>query len=207
MSQASRKLFVVESVVHVWRPYAYPFSMRAIAITLAMAFSLSGCEDASHTDIKQWMAETAGNMKAGVPPLPELKAFPAVSYDGSSQSDPFSAARIEPERKNSGANKPDLDRPREQLESYPTESIKFLGLVDKASNGKRHAVVLADGVLFQVTKGNYMGQNFGRIVDITKSEIVLKELMQDPSGETGDWVEIQTILELQTGSEGKESGK
>jgi type IV pilus assembly protein PilP len=181
--------------------------MRVIVLSFALVFSLSGCEDASHTDIKQWMDESSSTMKAGVPPLPELKPFPAVSYNGSTQSDPFSAARIEPERKNSGANKPDLDRPREQLENYPTESIKFLGLVDKVSNGKRHAVVQAEGVLFQVTKGNYMGQNFGRIVDITKSEVVLKELVQDPSGETGDWIEIQTILELQAGSEGKESGK
>lgn len=177
-------------------------------MSLTMVILLPGCEDASHTDIKQWMDETSRSMKEGVPPLPELKPFPAVSYDGSTQkSDPFSAARIEPERKDSGVNKPDFDRPREQLENYPMESIKFIGLVNKTVNGKRHAVVQAESVLFQVTKGNYMGQNFGRIVDITNSEIVLKELLQDPSGQTGDWVEIQTKLELQAGAESKETGK
>jgi type IV pilus assembly protein PilP len=140
--------------------------------------------------------------------LPELKPFPVVSYEAGDKVDPFNSLRIEPERKESGgANKPDFDRPKEQLESYPLETISFVGVINKNKNQAKHAVVQADGVVYQVGKGNYMGQNFGRIVGITGSEIILKEIVQDPSGQTSDWVERQMTLQLQEGAQGKESKK
>jgi type IV pilus assembly protein PilP len=56
---------------------------------------------------------------------------------------------------------------------------------------------LADGVVFPVGVGNYLGQNYGRITAITDNEIVLKEMLQDPSGQTAEWVERQATLQLQ----------
>jgi type IV pilus assembly protein PilP len=182
--------------------------MRALLWAFAVLSLLAGCGDAGHGEIKQWMEESSRDLKGGVPPLPELKPFPVVSYDAADKVDPFNSLRIEPERKDSGgANKPDFDRPKEQLESFPLESIGFIGLVDKTKSKSKHAVVLVDGVVYQVAKGNYMGQNYGRIVNITTSEIVLKEIVQDPSGQTSDWVEREMTLQLQDGSQGKESKK
>ena len=43
-------------------------------------------------------------------------------------------------------------------------------------------------------QGNYMGQNFGVVTDITDSEIELKELVQDGAG---DWTERSSTLQLQ----------
>ncbi|MEW6513808.1 MAG: pilus assembly protein PilP [Pseudomonadota bacterium] len=182
--------------------------MRALPWVMVALPLLAGCGDAGQGEIKQWMEESSRDLKGGIPPLPELKPFPVVSYDAADKADPFSSLRIEPERKDgSGANKPDFDRPREQLESFPLESINFIGFVDKAKIKSKHAVVQADGVVYQVAKGNYMGQNYGRIVDITTSEIILKEIVQDPSGQTSDWVEREMTLQLQDGSQGKESKK
>lgn len=182
--------------------------MKALVLGLTAAALLAGCADRGHGEIKLWMEESSRDLKGGIPPLPELRPFPVVSYDAADKLDPFNALRIEPERKEAGgANKPDFDRPREQLESFPLETISFIGVVDKTKSKARHAVVQVDGVVYQVGKGNYMGQNFGRIVDITGSEIVLKEIVQDPSGQTSDWVERQMTLQLQEGSQGKESRK
>ncbi len=183
--------------------------MRALYLALASAVViLAGCGDKGRDEIKLWMEESSRDLKGGVPPLPELKPFPIVSYDAADKLDPFNSVRIEPERKESGGgNKPDFDRPREQLESYPLESISFVGVVNKTKSNAKHAVVQADGIVYQVGKGNYMGQNFGRIVDITSSEIILKEIVQDPTGQTSDWVERQMTLQLQEGSQGKELKK
>lgn len=182
--------------------------MKALLWSVTVLSLLSGCGDAGHGEIKQWMEESSHDLKGGIAPLPELKPFPVVSYDASDKLDPFNSLRIEPERKESGgANKPDFDRPKEQLESYPLETIKFIGLVDKTKSKSKHAVVQVDGVVYQVGKGNYMGQNFGRIANITPSEIILKEIVQDPSGQTSDWVEREMTLQLQDGSQGKESRK
>ncbi|MGO9443216.1 MAG: pilus assembly protein PilP [Thiobacillaceae bacterium] len=43
-------------------------------------------------------------------------------------------------------------------------------------------------------KGNYIGQNFGMVVDINDSEVKLKEIVQDSAG---DWTERDSTLTLQ----------
>ncbi len=43
-------------------------------------------------------------------------------------------------------------------------------------------------------KGNYLGQNYGRVTQITESEITLREIVQDAAGE---WIERGTTLQLQ----------
>ncbi|GAB1394320.1 pilus assembly protein PilP [Rhodocyclaceae bacterium] len=178
---------------------------------LSVAVSISllwGCSSGEHEDIKQWMAESSQDLKGRAPPLPELKPFPIVSYDGLQGSDPFSDTRLEPEKKeSSGVNMPDFNRPKEQLESFPLEALQMIGVISKTKGGTRYALIQADGVVYQVGKGNYIGQNFGRIISVTDSEIVLTETLQDPSGQTSDWVERKTSLLLQEGLKGKEAGK
>jgi type IV pilus assembly protein PilP len=57
-----------------------------------------------------------------------------------------------------------------------------------------YALVKApDNNLFRVKVGNYLGQNFGRITEITESAIKLKELVQDSAG---DWTERVSTLTL-----------
>lgn len=182
--------------------------LLSLLLSLSLVGALSACGGGEHDDIKQWMAESSRDLKGGVPPLPELKPFPIVSYDANDLADPFSAIRIEPDRKASaGANQPDMDRPREQLEGFPLESIDFIGVVNKLKSKVRHALVKVDGVVYQVAKGNYMGQNFGRVIEINDAEIILNEIVQDPSGQTADWVERQMTLQLAEGMQGKESKK
>lgn len=182
--------------------------MRAFLLGIAALLALSGCAERGHDEIRQWMEESSRDLKGGIPPLPELKPFPVVSYEAADKADPFSPARIEPERKGAGgANMPDFDRPREQLENYPLESISYIGLVDKTKSKSKRAIVQVDGVLYQVGVGNYMGQNFGRVVAITPNEIVLKEIVEDPSGQTSDWVEREMTLQLKDEAQGKESKK
>lgn len=175
---------------------------------LLLAAVLSGCGDVEHEDIKQWMDESSRDLRGRVKPLPELKPFPLIAYEAHDQMDPFSANRVEPEKREGGGGaRPDFDRPREQLENFPLESLQYIGVVSKSKSKDRHALVQVDGVVYQARKGNYMGQNFGRIVAITDTEIILKEIVQDPSGQTTDWVERQMTLQLLDGTAGKESKK
>ncbi|MFN6961251.1 MAG: pilus assembly protein PilP [Rhodocyclaceae bacterium] len=181
--------------------------MKAFVLGAVALLTLAGCAEQGHDEIRQWMEEASRDLKGGIPPLPELKPFPVVAYEAADLFDPFNPSRVEPERKGSGANKPDFDRPREQLEGYPLESIHFVGVLEKPRSKERRAIVRVDGVVYQVGIGNYLGQNFGRIVAINPTEIVLKEIVQDPSGQTSDWVEREMTLQLDDGSQGKESKK
>ena len=87
---------------------------------------------------------------------------------------------------------PDLNRRREPLEAYPIEALSMVGTLQK---GKAlYALVKTpERDIYQVRQGNHMGQNFGVIVGISDTDIKLKELMQDGSG---DWSERSSTLNL-----------
>ncbi|MBP9218153.1 MAG: pilus assembly protein PilP [Sterolibacterium sp.] len=162
---------------------------------LGLAVLLSGCVTDDHQDLKVWMQEASKDIKGHIPPLPEIKPFPVVSYDAADVVEPFSPAKIEPEKRvGAGGSglKPDLNRYREPLEAYPLEALRMVGVLREKN--RVSAVVLADKAAYTVRVGNYIGQNFGRIVRITDSEIQLKELVQDSDDE---WVEREAALQLQ----------
>lgn len=166
---------------------------------------LVACGSEEHSDIKQWMRESTKDLRGHVPPLPEVKPFPAVSYEPGNLPDPFRPSKIEPDKKLGGGGvKPNFDRRKEELERYPLDSIKFVGLLRDAK--LLYAVVTADKRVYRVKIGNYMGQDFGMITDIQttpgldEGKLVLRELVQDPSG---DWGERETVLEMQVQGEKK----
>lgn len=167
--------------------------MRKIAVVLA-SLALLACSEGEHDDLRRWMTDATKDIKGKIPPLPDVKPYEPVPYDAGSLVDPFKPSRIEPERKEGGGTglQPDMNRPREQLESYPLESLKYVGVLIKKKIG--YAIVQADGTLFQVRTGNHMGQNFGVVTNVSETEISLRELVQDS---TGDWVEKNRTLLLQ----------
>ena len=57
-----------------------------------------------------------------------------------------------------------------------------------------------DNTLYRVRAGNYLGQNFGRIIGISESSIQLKEILQDSGG---NWEEKDQALLLQEEAEAK----
>lgn len=172
--------------------------MRKIAVALACV-AMAACSSGDHEDLRQWMKESTKDIKGRIPPLPQVKAYEAVAYDAGGLINPFSPTKIGTEQKKSGGGglQPNLDRPREPLEAYALESLKYVGVMTRKKDA--YAIVQVDGALYQVRIGNYMGQNFGVIINVSESEVTLKELIQDSAG---DWVERESALLLQ-GQEGK----
>ena len=172
--------------------------MRTIAVALASVV-LVACSGGENEDLRQWMNDAAKDIKGKIPPLPQVKPYEAVPYDAGALIDPFKASKLGSEQKKSGGSgmQPDLDRPREPLEAYPLESLKYVGVMTRKKVS--YAIIQVDSSLYQVRVGNYMGQNFGVITKITESEATLKELVQDSAG---DWVERSSTLLLQV-PEGK----
>ena len=169
--------------------------MKPYVLIFLVSLLLGACGGNEHQDIKQWMQESSKGLQGRVPPLPQIRPFPIVSYDAADLLDPFTSSKIEPERKpntTGGGIKPDFDRRKEPLESYPLESLKMVGLLQKGK--MMHAIILAGAAAHQVKVGNYVGQNFGIVTEITDGEVRIKELVQDSAG---DWVERTSTLILQ----------
>jgi len=127
-----------------------------------------------------------------IEPLPPVKPFEPFTYEGFDLPDPFKPRKLA-EKRDGGASglAPDLNRRKEPLEAFPLEQLKMVGTLSQGKD--TYALVRADKTLYRVKKGNYMGQNFGLITDVTESEIKLKEIVQDSAG---DWAERQSVLPL-----------
>lgn len=161
-------------------------------VVVAMSVIVVGCSFDEGDDLDQYMRDATNGVKPRIKPLPEVRPYMALQYNSDGTLvDPFRARKAV---NKSTALQPNLNRPKEPMEAYPLESLKYVGLLSK--NKLIYALLKTpdDGVQ-HVKVGNYVGQSFGRVTQITDSEIVLKEIVQDDL--TGDWVERMSTLALQ----------
>jgi len=171
--------------------------LRSIVLSVAVA-TLAGCGGGEQEDIKKWMADKSKDLRGRVEKIEEPKKFEAFKYESEKAVDPFSSGRISQvaEDKKSapkvGGLRPDFDRPKEVLESFPLENLRMVGMLKQKA--AYFGIIKADANLHRVKVGNYMGQNFGIITGVTETEITLKELVQDGGG---DWIERVSTLQLQ----------
>jgi type IV pilus assembly protein PilP len=167
------------------------------ALVVALLSGLPGCADNGTQEVRQWMDDARREVKVQIPKVSEPKKFVAFAYSGKNQVDPYNPSKLalalaKMQSKSGSSFKPDLDRRREPLESYPLDNLKMVGTLQKP--GLSYVVLLADKAIFQAKVGNYIGQNFGMITKITETEVLIKEIVQDGAG---DWVERDAKLELQ----------
>ena len=172
---------------------------RLLAIGLAGA-ALAGCGSSGQDELQQWMAEQRAATKPQVAPIPEPKKFTPQAYTQETATDPFSNVKLTQALKRESAQStsnaalvaPELARRKEPLEAYPLDSMKMVGSLIK--EGQPVALLRVDNLLYQVKPGNYLGQNYGKIVKVSETEITLREIVQDAAGE---WTERQATLQLQ----------
>ena len=174
--------------------------LNTAALALA-AFALAGCSDSDVREVQQWMADTEKSTKVTVKPLAEPKNFTAFAYQAGDAIDPFSQEKLLAELARTDARsdnplKPDTDRRRELLETFPLDTMRMVGLLQKG--GDNHALVQIDRAVHQVRAGQRIGQNFGVVTSVTEQAVNIREVVQDA---TGDWVERMSKLELQDSKE------
>lgn len=168
------------------------WNLFTVSLVLVCTLGLVACSSEEGDDLDQFIKNAANDMHARIEPLPEVKPYIPLQYnaDGMLQ-DPFEARKAK--AKGAGSLQPDVNRPKEALEAYPLESMKFVGLLEKKKLSYG-LIEIPDKTVQQIKLGNYIGQNYGRVVAIRENGIDIKEIVQDDA--TGDWVERQTSLDL-----------
>lgn len=166
---------------------------KRVALIGLLSVLLSACGSSQEDDLDQFMHESGRDARFKIKPLPEVQRFSATPFnkDGA-LNDPFRPRKAFVAKE--AGLQPDLDRPREPLESFPLESLKFTGLLEKPE--KRYALIKApDNTVHQVAVGNYLGQNMGMVVKLSDHEMELREIVHDDL--SGEWVERKTSVTLQ----------
>jgi type IV pilus assembly protein PilP len=165
-----------------------------LAIALA-CLALVSCSGEQHSDLRQFVKDSDSMPRGRIPPLPEVRPYEPFEYAAFDLTDPFVPRKIEaPKLANvPGALQPPKDHRKGPLEAFPLENLKMVGTLQQQKNF--YALIKTpDNNLYRVQSGDFMGQNFGRIIDINESAVKLKELIQDSGSE---WKEEERTLLLQ----------
>jgi type IV pilus assembly protein PilP len=179
------------------------FAARPL-LMLCLASLLSACsQNGGYSDLDQFMAETRSKPRGYVEPLPEFKAYEAFSYSAADRRAPFEPPvevqlTMLDESPQSDIE-PDLDRPKEVLENFQLTELNMVGTLRRDTGGQGLYALIKDasGGIHRVRTGNFMGQNYGRIIGVSATRIELIEIV--PNGQ-GGWVERPRSLTLNEGA-------
>ena len=157
---------------------------------------LQACSDGQE-ELRGWVDAQRQEAKPRVQALQPPTKFEPKAYAGVAAVDPFSAQKLSvalklESRSPNSLLAGELKRRKEPLEAYPLDSMAMVGSVSR--QGQPVALLKIDNLLYQVKVGDYLGQNYGRVMKIDETQLVLREVVQDAVGE---WVERPTNLQLQ----------
>jgi len=134
-------------------------------------------------DLDSYINEVKARPGGRIEPLPEITPYEVFTYvaDAEGMRSPFVPDTPQAAGPAAGGASPDPDRPAEFLESFPLDTLRMVGTLD-INETVYGLIQTSDGLIHRVVPGNYMGQNDGRITEITESEIVLVEIISDGIG-------------------------
>jgi type IV pilus assembly protein PilP len=156
---------------------------------------LSGCANPDLDELRSYVELKKEEPPGRIEPLPEIKQITTFVYEADDRRNPFKPVESE-EQEQRGLTEngisPDFNRRKEELEGYELDSIRMVGTLEQ--EGVTWGLVSTkEGTIHRIKTGNYMGQNHGRIIQITEDKIELTEIVQDG---TGGYSERQASLAL-----------
>ena len=158
---------------------------RVLSLLVVMlSITLQGCIDQSMHDLKSFVNEVKARKGGHIEPLPEIKPIETYTYVSDGRRSPFDAMTGEQEASEQAAVdgiSPDFNRRKEELEGYPLDSLRMVGLLEQL--GSVWALIQTqDKTIHRVKAGNYLGMNHGQITQISETEIELTEIIPDGQG-------------------------
>ena len=122
-----------------------------------------------------------------IEPLPEINSPEIFLYDSDDLRDPFSNDLQLLNERNIGSTNvaegagPDLNRRKEILENFPLDSLYMVGTY--LQNDSYWGLIEdPEGVIHRVSLSEYLGQNYGEIVEINEDQIDVSEWVSDGLG-------------------------
>jgi type IV pilus assembly protein PilP len=156
-----------------------PFFRASLVMAAVTALLATGGCSRGMSDLDSYIAEVKARPGGRIDPLPQIKTYETFRYDPQGARSPF--VPDVPDAGTVGGVRPDADRRREFLESFPLDTLNMVGTV--TMGGRLYGLVQgSDKLVHRVSVSNYLGQNDGRIVSITSSEIQLVEIIPDGLG-------------------------
>ena len=176
--------------------------MKRLHLALAgggLSLLLAACSDTPSPSVQDWITQQRAQARTVIAPLPEPKPYIPQAYRAASAADPFDSQKLTLALRRDSTQlqasvllKPELNRPRQPLEAFPLDAMTLVGSLIR--RGQPVALIRIDRLVHSVRPGAYLGQNYGKVIRITDTQVLLREIVQDASGE---WTERAASLQLQ----------
>src|ERR1700722_10228236 len=138
----------------------------------------AGCSG-GQSDLQNWIAATKKKPGGRIQALPEVKPYETFVYGAGNMRSPFQP--LGPNSASSANLRPSSRRNREVLEGFSLDTLKMVGTF-KVGNSFYGLVQSKDGLVHKIQPGNYLGQNDGKVTEITGGKISLIEIIPDGLG-------------------------
>ena len=157
--------------------------LKTAALAMMVLLITSACERGT-SDLEQWVDEQLQRPGGEIDSIPPIKTPEVVTYQAYDLRDPFqrrvasAEEEVAAEGGTGGGLRPDPDRPREFLESFPLDTLAMVGTLEL--DGTDFALIRDnETVIHRVREGDYMGTNYGRVVEVRPDRVELVELYED----------------------------
>ncbi len=170
-------------------------SLRFVTLSLLCVVLAACSRNADMADLQQFVVDVSMRPGEPVEPMPIFLPYEAFTYSAASMRSPFDV----PVMAGTGVGvaststvQPDFTRMPEPLENFALTALSMVGMISR--DGATIALIRDElGMVHRIGRGNYLGRNHGRVVQVTPDEVAVMEIV--PSGD-GGWVERPRTLAL-----------
>ena len=158
-------------------------SQHRLLLLILMTIVATGCQQKEKEDLSEFVAQTSRMKVKEIEPLPNIKPVEPFAYNAQEFAEPFNKENLKPRQvvsARSGTG-PDTNRRREPLENYPLDSLLMVGTLFREDE-QRVIIKTPEGAVQTAVVGNYLGQNYGKIISIEENEIVVNEQVLNSAG-------------------------
>ena len=179
-------------------------TVLSLALCAGTLMALTGCVSRDMTDLENYASEVLSRPGGRIDPLPPSKPYQRYLYQAGNQElrNPFhSFFRKKPDVPIEGTivdadqqrmNEEIQTHNREELEQSELDALRMVGILE--DNDELWGIIRDPvGAVHRVQVGNYMGSNYGKILNIKEDRIDLREIVKDSQGR---WEERQATLAL-----------
>lgn len=159
-----------------------------LSLIILVSMTLASC-GGDEGDLTRYINKIKSRPARQIEPIPEFAPLAKFQY-------PEDIARRSPflpieKKKKTDEQAPNQNRPKDPLESFPLDALKFVGIL-REGRMTWALIRLPDDKIARVRVGEYMGQNFGVVLSIKDNLIKLQETVQV----AGKWQKKTTLLRL-----------
>ncbi|PID34248.1 MAG: pilus assembly protein PilP [Thiotrichales bacterium] len=145
---------------------------------------VSGLTACSHdmSDLSRYVSEVKARPAKPIEPIPVIKPYVRFIYPGH-DLDPFDVSVLSSDKDRPVESSIMIDKNRlpEFLEKFPLDSLQMVGTVFK-ENQLWALIRIPSGSVHRVKKGNYIGRNHGKILEVKDVSVILTEIVDNGFG-------------------------